>query len=144
MSGVLRQLPESSQRSVVRGCRKYERALIHGEVPRRLDGKLREQFEHFGAAMENTAQVMTKVRQVLCSTGVQPCRFVPYYNFALSVEKLIRMDQGQDTQALVLIAIARWVAHGSEHAILLQICRDVFNIDPMEYRPAVADAGPKQ
>ena len=144
MSRALAQLPESSQRSVVKGCRKYERALIHGEVPRRLDGKVREQFEHFGAAMEQEALLLSKVRQVLCSAGVQPCRFVPYYGFARHVGKLQRIEQGDDVRAFVWIAIARWVAHGSEHAILLQICRDVFNIDPMEYRPAVADAGPKQ
>jgi hypothetical protein len=133
MSKVMRQLPEHAVGSVKKGCRKYERALVHGEVPHRLDGNVRGQFERFGAAMEQTALVQTQVRQVLCSAGVQPCRFVPYYNFALSIEKLRRMDQREDAHALVCIAVGRWVSLGCEHAVLLRICRDVFGmsgIDP--------------
>ncbi len=139
MSKVLKQLPECSVRSVKRGCRKYERALVHGEVPHRLDGNVRGQFERFGAAMEQAALLQTRVRQVLCSAGVHSCRFVPYYNFALSVEKLMRIDQGEDVRALVGIAISRWVSRGSERAILLRICRDVFNISDIDSsaRPGV-------
>ena len=132
MSKVLKQLPEHSIGSVKKGCRKYERALVHGDVPRRLDGNVRGQFERFGAAMEQEALLQTRVRQVLCSAGVQSCRFVPYYNFALSVGKLMRMDQDEDVRALVWIAISRWVSHGSEQAVLLRICRDVFNISDLD------------
>jgi len=35
MSKVLRQLPEQSVRSVLKGCRKYERTLVNGQNPRR-------------------------------------------------------------------------------------------------------------
>jgi hypothetical protein len=135
MSEILRQLPECSQRSVIRGCRKYERALIHGDVPRRLDGKVREQFEHFGAAMENMAQVMTMVRQVLCCAGVQPARFMIYYNFALHVARLKNADVGAGRDALAGAAVLRWIARGCERAVLERICVDVFNVNPPETKP---------
>lgn len=132
MSKVLRQLPESSQRSVIKGCRKYERALIHGDMPRRVDGKVRDQFERFGAAMEQEAVLLTQVRQVLCGAGVQSCRFVTYYDFARHVAKLLRMNLEHDARVLVWIAISRWVSRGCEHAVLLSICRDVLNVNPID------------
>lgn len=132
MSKVLKQLPECSVRSVKKGCRKYERALVHGTVPHRLDGNVRGQFERFGAAMEQEALLQTRVRQVLCSDGVQSCRFVPYYNFALSVEKLTRMDQREDARTLVGVAVSRWVARGCERAVLERVCTDVFNISVID------------
>lgn len=144
MSKVLKQLPEHAIGSVKKGCRKYERALVHGEVPHRLDGNVRGQFERFGAAMEQTALLQTRVRQVLCSAGVQSCRFVPYYNFALSVEKLTRMDQREDVLTLVRIAISRWVARGCERAVLERICTDVFSISPAEQGAADPKPGSRQ
>ncbi|MBM3331139.1 hypothetical protein FJY68_04705 [candidate division WOR-3 bacterium] len=132
MSKVLKQLPESMQRSVIKGCRKYERALIHGEVPRRVDGKVRDQFERFGAAMEQEAALLAQVRQVLCSAGVQSCRFVTYYGFARHVAKLLRMNLEHDARLLVWIAISRWVSRGCEHSVLLSICRNVLNVNPVE------------
>jgi hypothetical protein len=82
--------------------------------------------------MEQVALLQTRVRQVLCSSGVQSCRFVPYYNFAMSVEKLMRIDQGEDVRALVWIAISRWLARGCERAVLERICTDVFSIKAID------------
>ena len=132
MSKVLKQLSECSVRSVKRGCRKYERALVHGEVPHRLDGNVRGQFERFGAAMEQAALLQTRVRQVLCSAGVQSCRFVTYYGFARHLGKLLRIDQGEGASALVWIAISRWLARGCERAVLERICTDVFSIKAID------------
>jgi hypothetical protein len=132
MSKILKQLPDHAIGSVKKACRKYERSLIHGENPRRSDGNVREQFEHFGLAMEQDALLQTRVRQVLCSAGVQSCRFMTYYGFARHVAKLQRMDMTGDVGLLAWIAIARWVSRGCEHAVLLSICRNVFSIEPME------------
>ncbi|MCX6840830.1 MAG: hypothetical protein NTX53_00815 [candidate division WOR-3 bacterium] len=132
MSKVLRQLPEQSVRSVLKGCRKYERTLVNGQNPRRSDGNVRAQFDRFSAAMEEEAVLTTRVRQVLCRNGILSCRFMPYFNFAMHVAKLVRSDLGERLPIYVAVAIGRWTARGQQMAVLEQIRSDVFNIGPVD------------
>ncbi len=132
MSKALRQMSEQSLRSTLKACRKYERALIHGEVPRRVDGDVRKQFDAFREKAERDEVLMGQVRQLLCSRGIDPSRFLPYLNFALHVAKLKRMNLGDMLADQVAMAICLWTAKGRDPAVLRQICADVFNISGID------------
>jgi len=92
MGKVVKRLTEQELRSTLKACRKYERALIHSDMPRRSDGDVRKQFDDYRQAAERNEVMTGQVRQILCQHGIQPCRFVPYYNFALHVAKLARIE----------------------------------------------------
>lgn len=132
MSKAPKLLPEQSVRSVLKGCRKYGRTLVYGLGTRRSDGNVRVQFDRFSAAMEPEAALLSQVRQVLCRYGVEPSRFMPYFNFAMHVAKLVRSDLGERLPVCVAEAISRWAAQGQRMDVLQQIRSDVFSIGPVD------------
>ena len=132
MSKALRQMSEQSMRSTLKACRRYERALIHGDVPHRVDGDIRKQFDAFREKAERDEVLFGQVRQVLCGRGIDPSRFLPYLNFALHVAKLLRMNLGLMLPREVQTAIGLWTAKGRDPAVLRQICADVFNISAID------------
>jgi hypothetical protein len=139
MSKASRQMSEQSAQSTLKGCRKYERALIHGDVPRRIDGNMRKQFDAYREKAERDEVLFGQVRQVLCTHGIDPSRFLPYLNFASHVAKLLRMNLGELLPSGVAVAISVWTAKGRDPAVLRQICSDVFNISGIDQnvRPEV-------
>jgi len=142
MGKVVKRLTEQELRSTLKACRKYERALIHSNMPRRADGDVRKQFDDYRQAAERNEVMTGQVRQILCQHGIQPCRFVPYYNFALHVAKLKRIESGRGLAALVAHAIGHWIESGHQRAVLEQICRDVYNITA-NLQPIDGERGPE-
>ena len=138
MSAEPRKMTERQTRCAMKACRRYERALIHGDSARRIDGDLRSQFDGFRRATERDVVTMGMVRTVLCSCGVLPDRFVPYYNFARHLRKLLRLDMRGTLLDETRLAVCHWAGKGYDPAVLKKICRDVFNI---EIGPLTVDAG---
>ena len=112
--------------SVVKGCRRYVRAMSRGRSMKRSDGDVQRQFDRFRAALEQQASRNDCVRQVLCSLGVPLLQFVTYYNFGARVGKLIKMG----LRDAVPIELERWAGTGLDRAVLRRICTDVFNVSP--------------
>ena len=69
-----------------------------------------------------------QVREVLLGHGVHLLQFVPYRNFGLHVDKLVRNHSGKTLNNLALAAIEYWQAYGLRSDILREICRQVFKL----------------
>lgn len=97
-------IPSSSQTIVERAHRRYTNSVLQGSSPCRTDGDSIAQSSNYGMASERMELRADQVREVLMGHGVQLIQFVPYRNFGLHVDKLVRPSaQGQSPQTIVAL-----------------------------------------
>ncbi len=122
-------IPRRSQAIVERAHQRYTNSVLQGFSPCRVDGDAVAQSSKYVEAAERAELRADQVREVLMSHGVQLIQFVPYRNFGLHVDKLVRNHSGATLRNLVLAAIEYWSAYGLKPDVLKDICRAVFALE---------------
>jgi hypothetical protein len=117
------------QRAAERAARRYGRCVEAGVTPRRADGDAGSQVEHFRLATERSARRKTQLRLVLAGHGILSGHYMPYCNFGLHVDRLIREHEGRTLRQLVEIAVSRWTSRGLRPEVLKAICGQVFQLE---------------
>ncbi len=115
--------------SIERICQKYERALKQGRMALRRDQDAEDQVEQFRQALQRNRCLESRVRQVLNEAGVMLCERVTYLNFGLRVAKLTRRYEGETLRNELRHALEHSEYLGARRAVLLDICRKVFEIE---------------
>lgn len=116
-------------RSIVeRAHRRYANSVLQGKSPCRADGNADAQSSNYGEASERMELRADQVREVLMNHGVPLIQFVPYRNFGLHVDKLVRNHSGRMLNNLALAAIEHWSAYGLRPDVLRYICESVFGL----------------
>jgi hypothetical protein len=118
-----------SQAIVERAHQRYTNSVLQGSSPCRADGDAVAQSSNYGMASERMELRADQVREVLMNHGVQLIQFVPYRNFGLHLDKLVRNHSGATLHNLILAAIDYWCAYGLRRHVLEQICRQVFGVE---------------
>ena len=119
---------------VDRAHRRYASSVLRGKSPCRADGDAVAQSSNYVEAAERAELRADQVREVLMSHGVPLIQFVPYRNFGLHVDKLVRNHSGATLRTLVLAAIEYWQAYGLRRDVLFDICLKVFGLDSEQLR----------
>ena len=122
-------IPRRSQAIVERAHQRYTSSVLQGSSPCRADGDAVAQSSNYVEAAERAELRADQVREVLMSHGVQLIQFVPYRNFGLHVDKLVRNHSGATLRNLVLAAIEYWTAYGLRQDLLKEICKNVFSLE---------------
>ena len=94
MNEKRRTIPRRSQAIVERAHRRYTNSVLQGFSPCRADGDSIGQSSNYGMASERMELRADQVREVLMGHGVHLIQFVPYRNFGLHVDKLVRNHSG--------------------------------------------------
>lgn len=115
--------------SVDRAFQRYAGSVWRGSAPCRADGDSIGQAANYLDAAERSELRAEQVRQVIMAHGVSLIQFIPYRNFGLHVDKLVRNHSGATLRNLVLAAIDYWTAYGLRPEVLREICRTVFNLE---------------
>ena len=121
-------IPRRSQAIVERAHQRYTNSVLQGFSPCRADGDAVAQSSNYVEATERAELRADQVREVLMGHGVQLIQFVPYRNFGLHVDKLVRNHSGATLRNLVLAAIEYWSAYGLRKEVLSDICVQVFGL----------------
>jgi hypothetical protein len=124
----VKRLDRRSQAIVERAHRRYTNSVLQGFSPCRADGDSIAQSSNYGMASERIELRADQVREVLMSHGVQLIQFVPYRNFGLHMDKLVRNHSGATLRNLVLAAIEYWTAYGLRPEALSDIGVRVFGL----------------
>jgi hypothetical protein len=95
----------------------------------RADGDADGQTANYRRSAERAELRAEQVKQVLCSFGVPPLQFLVYRNFALHLDKLIRMNSAETLRSLVRSAVDYWTACGLRPEVLSAICLQVFGLE---------------
>jgi hypothetical protein len=114
--------------AVDRTVGRYARKLAFGSSSQRTDENIQEQVENYRRAAERAGLRTAQVNQVLCRMGVTPILFVPYRNYGLHLDKLIRDHDGDTLLGLYRAARLRWTAYDLEPKVLDAIAQQVFNL----------------
>ena len=122
-------IPRRSQAIVERAHQRYTSSVLQGSSPCRADGDAVAQSSNYVEAAERAELRADQVREVLMNHGVQLIQFVPYRNFGLHLDKLVRNHSGATLRNLVLAAIEYWTAYGLRPEVLREICRKVFALE---------------
>ena len=125
----MKRLDRRSQAIVERAHQRYTNSVLQGFSPCRADGDAVAQSSNYVEAAERAELRADQVREVLMSHGVQLIQFVPYRNFGLHVDKLVRNHSGKTLNNLALAAIEYWQAYGLRSDVLREICRKVFALE---------------
>ena len=125
----MKRLDRRSQAIVERAHQRYTTSVLQGSSPCRADGDSIAQSSNYGMASERMELRADQVREVLMSHGVQLIQFVPYRNFGLHMDKLVRNHSAATLRNLVLAAIEYWTAYGLRPDVLKEICQRVFALD---------------
>ena len=125
----MRKSYRRTQAIVERAHRRYASSVLQGKSPCRADGDAATQSSNYVEAAERAELRADQVREVLMSHGVQLIQFVPYRNFGLHVDKLVRNHSGRTLNSLALAAIEYWQAYGLRKEVLSAICANVFALD---------------
>ena len=121
-------MPRRTGAIVDRARRRYASSVLQGKSPCRADGDAVAQSTNYVEAAERAELRADQVREVLISHGVQLIQFVPYRNFGLHVDKLVRNHSGATLRNLVLAAIDYWCAYGLRVDVLRDVCLRVFGL----------------
>jgi len=125
----VRKSDRRTQSVVERAHRRYASSVLQGKSPCRADGDSVAQSSNYVEAAERAELRADQVREVLMNHGVPLIQFVPYRNFGLHIDKLVRNHSGATLRNLILAAIEYWSAYGLRPNVLKEICQMVFALD---------------
>ncbi len=114
--------------AVDRAVGRYARKLLRGAASARADENTQAQVANYRWAAERRELRAAQVNQVLSRLGVTPILFVPYRNFGLHLDRLIRDHDGETLRGLARAAFVRWTGYGLDPSILRAIAEQVFNL----------------
>jgi hypothetical protein len=118
--------------------RNYEVKTRLGANGRLSEHEIRGRVSRFGIAAAHEDYVLNQVRQVLFGHGVSTITFAYYHAFSRELGKLTRMELSPDSRECeYAIKLAKWVARGLLQPVLLDIGKNVFNLQ-MPSPPEVA------
>lgn len=116
-----------------RATRRYELGLKLKATVARADGRSDQQVENFRRHQEHLFPIELRVRQLFAASPVPRVHLFAYLTFARSIDKLCRRESGRVRDGLCLVELQKAESRGLARELLLRVCREVFDIDPLRY-----------